>query len=305
MEPSASQPTPSAPVEAKPQLKAEPKPAQPATVPVEPQAKAVVSTTIPAPTTLPTPTTLPEQPRAAPERPEAREAPEVRPHTPGAVAAHPVPAAPKPAPPVAEAAPRRKPAGAADGVKIVPADPVSPTPAPGAGTAAKPVPDRQATGGGGVGSGGTAEAPQEDEYAAAAERWRSRMSGGMGGMAGQQSDKGAVGDGTNATGGGGSVVGFEFLSYRQRIFGLIKSNWANAARGEGLIAAVRFDLAPDGTVSGIALVRSSGDRTYDQSVLRAVQRSSPLPPPPERYRDDFREVVIDFYSEEQAGQGAG
>jgi colicin import membrane protein len=124
----------------------------------------------------------------------------------------------------------------------------------------------------------------------------------MGGAAGPT---GAIGDGTTDTGGGGTVVGFEILSYRPRVFGIIKANWTNTVRTAGLIAAVRFQLAPDGTLSSVELVRSSGDRLYDQAVLRAVQRSNPLPPPPERYRDDFREVVVDFHSDEQGGRGEG
>jgi colicin import membrane protein len=116
---------------------------------------------------------------------------------------------------------------------------------------------------------------------------------------------GSIGDGTSDSGGGGSVVGFEFLSYRQRIFGTIKSNWTNTVRTPGLVAAVRFELAADGGVSNVELVRSSGDRVYDQAVVRAVQRSNPLPPPPERYRDDFREVIVDFHSEEQGGDAQG
>ena len=124
-------------------------------------------------------------------------------------------------------------------------------------------------------------------------------------MGGPQAEHGSIGDGETATGGGGTVVGFEFLSYRQRIFNTIKSNWANAVRHAGLVAAVRFEIAPQGEVLNLELVRSSGDKTYDQSVVRAVQRSSPLPPPPERYRDEFREVVIDFHSEEEGGRGSG
>jgi colicin import membrane protein len=169
----------------------------------------------------------------------------------------------------------------------------------------KPQPANVASGDGGTGNGGSPDAPAGDEYAAAAERWRSRLAGGMGGMDGAQSAHGAVGDGTNDAGGGGTVVGFEFLSYRQRIFNTIKSNWANAVRHAGLVAAVRFEISPQGEVIGVELVRSSGDKAYDQSVVRAVQRSSPLPPPPERYRDEFREVVIDFHSEEEGGRGSG
>jgi len=220
------------------------------------------------------------------------------------VTAHPGLARTKEAIPRSEAAPRKT-LGTADGGRNTPAKPLAPLPSPGIGTVAKPPPDVPASGDGGAGSGGPAETPQEDEYAASAERWRSRMAGGMGGMEGAAGQPGAVGDGTTQSGGGGTVVGFEFLSYRQRIFALIKRNWANAVRSAGLVAAVRFEIAPDGEVSGVQLVRSSGDKAYDQSVVRAVQRSSPLPPPPERYRDEFREVVVDFHSEEEGGQGAG
>jgi TonB family protein len=258
---------------------------------------------MPTATTIPEPATTPE-----PQPPDLKEAARPKAGTAGPVTAHPVPALPKAATPVPEAAPRKttkQPDGAADGARIVPAKPLAPMPHPEAGAIAKPPPDMTARASGGAGSGGSAETPQEDEYAAAAERWRSRMAGGMGGMAGAAHQQGTVGDGSNATGGGGTVVGFEFLSYRQRIFALIKRNWANAVRRAGLVAKVRFALEPDGAVSGVELVSSSGDRNYDQSVVRAVQRSSPLPPPPERYRDEFREVVIDFYSEEEGGQGAG
>jgi colicin import membrane protein len=178
-------------------------------------------------------------------------------------------------------------------------------PVPGTGTVAKPDPTAPAAGIEGTGTGGTPETPVDDDYAAAAERWRSRMAGGAGGMGGVAAATGSIGDGTTDAGGGGSVVGFEFLSYRQRIFGAIKSNWTNTVREAGLVAAVRFQLAPDGTVSAVELVRSSGDRVYDQAVVRAVQRSNPLPPPPERYRDDFREVIVDFHSEEQGGNARG
>lgn len=297
--PADAEPSQAAKAEARP---AATKQAPPATLPAEPPAKATPPTTLATPTTVPTPTTLPE-PTASPEPADAREAPAVRPESPGAVTAHPRPGALAPALPTAEGT-AKKPAGAAEGVRIVPAKPVAPAPAPGVGTAAKPAPDLQAHADGGVGSGGSAEAPVDDDYAAAAERWRSRMSGGMGGMAGAQSEQGTVGDGTAATGAGGSVVGFEYLSYRQRIFGLIKGNWVNPVRRAGLVAAVRFEIAPDGTVSGVQLLSSSGDKTYDQSVVRAVQRSNPLPPPPERYREDFREVSpLNFLSDEEGGQG--
>jgi colicin import membrane protein len=296
---------PKPPPEPTPQPKVEPKP-EPAPAPrAEPAPQATnVPTTVPTPTTVAPPAAAPEPPPP----PGAKEAPQAKVGTPGPVTTHPVPAPPKTAAPRSDAPPKtaaRKPEGVPDGARIVPAKPLAPLPRPDAGAVAKPAPDVAARGAGGAGSGGSAEAPAHDDYAAAAERWRSRMAGGMGGMDGAADQQGPVGDGTNAAGGGGTVVGFEFLSYRQRIFGLIKRNWANAIRRPGLVAAVRFEIAPDGTISGVQLVSSSGDKAYDQSVVRAVQRSSPLPPPPERYREDFREMLIDFHSEEEGGQGTG
>jgi len=199
----------------------------------------------------------------------------------------------------------RKPPGVAEGARDASEKPMAAAPEAGAGSAPKPEPAAPAAGVEGTGTGGTPETPVQDAYAAAADRWRSRMGGAAGGMGGAPAATGAIGDGTTDTGGGGSVVGFEFLSYRQRIFGTIKSNWTNTVRTAGLVAAVRFQLGPDGDVSNVELVRSSGDRVYDQAVVRAVQRSNPLPPPPERYRDDFREVIVDFHSEEQGGSGQG
>jgi colicin import membrane protein len=258
---------------------------------------------VPTPTTIPEPATTSE-----PQAPDLKEAAQPKVGAAGPVTAHPAPAVPKPATPVPAAPPRKtekQPDGAADGARIVPAKPLAPLPRPDGGVVAKPAPDVTARASGGAGSGGSTETPQEDEYAAAAERWRSRMAGGMGGMAGAEHQQGTVGDGSTTSGGGGTVVGFEYLSYRQRITNLIKGNWANAIRRAGLVAVVRFDLAPDGTVSEIQLLSSSGDKNYDQSVMRAVQRSSPLPPPPERYREEFRQVDVDFHSEELGGQGAG
>ena len=42
-----------------------------------------------------------------------------------------------------------------------------------------------------------------------------------------------------------------------------------------------------------------------RSVLRAVQRTQQLPPPPAKYAKEFAEFVIEFHSEETAGREAG
>ncbi len=172
------------------------------------------------------------------------------------------------------------------------------------GEAKTPPPAAPATGTEGTGSGGSAEEKVDEKFAAAAEHWRSRMASGGGGLDGAAAEHGPIGEGTPGEGGGGTVVGTEFLAYRQRIFGIIKTNWVQADRKSKLVALVRFEITPEGEIGNVRLERSSGDKAYDLSVMRAVERSSPLPPPPEQHRDAFHEVVIEFHSEE-GGRGTG
>ena len=149
-----------------------------------------------------------------------------------------------------------------------------------------------------MGSGGSAEENVDKDFKAAAERWHSRMDKAEGGLDGAEGQQGPIGEGADQAGGGGTVVGTEFLIYRQRVSSIIKENWVETDHRSGIMARVRFEISPEGEVSNIRLEQSSGDKAYDLSVMRAVQRSSPLPPPPERHRDDFHEVEIDFHPEE-------
>src|SRR5262249_62173914 len=86
---------------------------------------------------------------------------------------------------------------------------------------------------------GAEDATPRDAYGAAAERWRARAGGGLGGTDTESGPVGAGGTGK----GGGQVVGLEFLAYRQLVIQTIKSQWANVIARPGLVAAVRFEIA--------------------------------------------------------------
>ncbi len=146
-----------------------------------------------------------------------------------------------------------------------------------------------------------------DAYAAAAEKWRAKgASGGGGGLGGTDTSGGPIGTPGYGPGGGGQVVGIEFLAYQQRVVSTVKAAWVNVVTRPGLVAKVRFQIGANGEVSAVKLEQASGDAAYDASVQRAVQRSNPLPPPPARYVNDFREFMIEFKSEEEGGgQGQG
>ena len=144
-----------------------------------------------------------------------------------------------------------------------------------------------------------------DPYSAAADKWRTKgATGGGGGLGGTDTGSGPMGTPGYGGGGGGQVVGFEFLAYQQRVVTAVKGVWTNAAPRPGLVAKVRFQIAANGAVSAVRLEQPSGDGVFDGSVLRAVERSNPLPPPPARYVNEFRDFVIEFHSEE-GGSTAG
>jgi colicin import membrane protein len=94
--------------------------------------------------------------------------------------------------------------------------------------------------------------------------------------------------------GGGVVKGMEFVIYQNRMLNSIKDNWAWVGQKSNLKVVVHFSINENGEISGLKIVQPSGDPSYDESVLRAVKKSSPLPPPPESSRKDFADVELTF-----------
>jgi colicin import membrane protein len=94
--------------------------------------------------------------------------------------------------------------------------------------------------------------------------------------------------------GGGVVKGMEFIIYQNRMLSSIKDNWAWVGQKSNLKVVVHFSIKDNGEITGLKIVQPSGDPSYDESVLRAVKKSSPLPPPPESSRKDFADVELTF-----------
>lgn len=72
----------------------------------------------------------------------------------------------------------------------------------------------------------------------------------------------------------------EDLAYRDRVLQLVRNRWTWLGKKTDLEATVRFAVKSDGEIVDVRIVQSSGDESYDESVLRAVRRARPLPPPP-------------------------
>jgi colicin import membrane protein len=126
---------------------------------------------------------------------------------------------------------------------------------------------------------------------------------------GQKTSKGEVissgtgeGEGAAALGkggrGGGVVKGMEFVIYQNRMLSTIKTNWVWVGQRSNLRVVVRFNIKETGEIVGLKVVQASGNASYDESVIRAVNKSSPLPVPPEAVRNDFSEVELAFRPED-------
>ena len=143
------------------------------------------------------------------------------------------------------------------------------------------------------------ESVRERLIQSAVERAKNRTESGPKPSKGEEISAGTgEGDGAASLGpggrGGGVVKGMDFIIYQNRMFETIKSNWAWVGQKSNLRVVVQFGIKDNGDVVGLKVVQPSGDPSYDESVLRAVKKSSPLPAPPESYRKDFADVEISF-----------
>jgi protein TonB len=83
----------------------------------------------------------------------------------------------------------------------------------------------------------------------------------------------------------------EFLLYYQQVQDKIKKAWSFGGNNPELTATVTFGINPDGSLSSIKVSTSSRDPAFDDSVVRAIRRAAPFPPPPDKYRSQFAEGV--------------
>ena len=112
--------------------------------------------------------------------------------------------------------------------------------------------------------------------------------------AGSGEGEGAAAIGAGGRGGPGIVKGIDFIAYQNRMLSTIKDNWAWVGQRTNLRVVVHFGIRENGEIVGLKIVAPSGDPSYDESVLRAVKKSNPLPAPPETHRKDFADVELTF-----------
>ena len=96
------------------------------------------------------------------------------------------------------------------------------------------------------------------------------------------------------TGSMGKLEDLQYLLYFRTVQQKVKDAWTFPGGSNDLSADVEFSIGADGSLNGVKIAKSSGDTAFDQSVMRAIKRAAPFPPPPDRYRSQFSDVVSTF-----------
>ncbi len=88
-------------------------------------------------------------------------------------------------------------------------------------------------------------------------------------------------------------------AYYEVIWSRIKAEWAlpkGILPTEDLEAVIDVSVSRSGSVTSFSVEKSSGNRYFDQSTVRAIRKASPFPPIPEGIRGSSIELGIRFHS---------
>ena len=97
-----------------------------------------------------------------------------------------------------------------------------------------------------------------------------------------------------------SETGKGIALYQMEIEYTIKDNWSypaalvNMKQGRGPEAVVNLTVRNDGKIMKHSFKKRSDDVLFDDSVLKAIEKSDPLPPFPPGYKKSYDEVEISF-----------
>lgn len=121
----------------------------------------------------------------------------------------------------------------------------------------------------------------------------------IGGGGGPGSGLGGVGDGLGSA--FSSQIGlsnFPYTYYLQIITARVSSNWFTSLVDPGIKGnfqtTVYFRIHKSGQVTDLKIQESSGIKSLDLSAMRAIQTSSPFPPLPRDYEDEYLGIYLIF-----------
>lgn len=97
-----------------------------------------------------------------------------------------------------------------------------------------------------------------------------------------------------------SETGISIRLYQMEVAERIKQNWSypmaisNPGEYQAIEAVVVVTVRENGTIIRFSVKKKSSSTLFDASVLKAIERSDPLPPFPEGYRKSTDDIEIRF-----------
>jgi len=92
----------------------------------------------------------------------------------------------------------------------------------------------------------------------------------------------------------------EYSAYYDQVERAVRENWIPPQdrnfEEESAITVVSLTLLPDGRVLKSYIEETSGDPQFDQSVMRAILKSTPFPPPPIGLKQQRFDLGLRFHS---------
>ena len=85
---------------------------------------------------------------------------------------------------------------------------------------------------------------------------------------------------------------FQYNYYVQQMLAIIGGHWVRPRSGLDTEVLVHYEISRSGELREIEVARTSGNRAFDAAGVRAVTRSSPLPPLPQSYPHDSLGVTL-------------
>jgi len=94
--------------------------------------------------------------------------------------------------------------------------------------------------------------------------------------------------------------GFEWGDYARQLYLIIKKNWYDriplaAYYGQRGKVFIRFVIEKDGSITDLAVIRSSEIAPFDRAAENAIRASNPLPPLPPDFPKEREGVTFGFY----------
>lgn len=94
-------------------------------------------------------------------------------------------------------------------------------------------------------------------------------------------------------------LNMQMKAYYAMLWARIKSQWVlppHILSGKNVEAVIHLRILRNGTATDVNFEKHSGNRYFDESTMKALEKALPFPPLPEQIRDNSIEMGIRFHS---------